>query len=402
MTLPQAHSFPCSNCGARLEYDATCRAMKCPYCRSEQAIDIGSSHGVREIPIEEGYRLALRGLGAPVTAIGCSECGATINVGEVERTAQCAFCGSHKVLPRAADPNLIRPESLVPFLVDQAAASQRFASWIRGLWFRPNDLKKLARVEQMGGVYIPFWTFDTLAQSRWTADAGYYYYETEHYTVVVNGRTETRTRQIRHTRWVPASGNRTDHYDDELVCASRGLPGDLVRRISSFDTKTLIPYSPQFLAGWRAESYAIDLSDAWMQAEAAILATQEGRCADDIPGDTFRFLNVDSRLSRTTFKHVLLPIWIAAYRYRGKVYRFLVNGQTGEIAGKAPWSVWKIVSFVAFLVLAIALLAMAMMDDPAIEPTYSYEEPRDLAPLPTYTPQPMPIQPAQPSPLRAR
>lgn len=358
MTLPDAQTFPCSNCGARLEYDAGAQVLRCPYCQGQQAIELDPRADVREIPIEEGYRLALRGLAAPVTAVSCEECGATVNVSEGERTAQCAFCGSHKVLPRDADPNLIRPESLVPFQVDRAVASQRFASWIRSLWFRPSDLKKLARVEEMGGVYVPFWTFDARIRSRWTADAGYYYYVTEHYTVTVNGRTETRTRQVRHTRWVPASGRRADEYDDELVCASKGLPSELVAKVSSFDTQRLIPYSPQFLAGWRAESYAIELMAAWERARDLMLLEQERRCAGDVPGDTHRGLDVESQISHVTFKHVLLPIWIAAYRYQGEVYRFLVNGQTGEIAGKAPWSFWKIFFFTMAVLAAICAIAL--------------------------------------------
>lgn len=405
MTLPEAHRFPCSNCGANLVYDAASRAMICPYCRSQHEVGAApAGDSIREIPIEEGYRLALRGLGAPLLAITCTECGATVNVSEGERTAECAFCASHKVLPRSADPNLIRPESLVPFQVDKEAAKKRFASWIRKLWFRPSDLRKLARVEAMGGVYIPFWTFDAQVHSSWSADAGYYYYVSESYTITVNGRSERRSRRVRKTRWSPASGRRFDAYDDELVCGSRGLPEDLVRRVSSFDTQRLIPYSPQFLAGWRAESYAIDLLDAWELGKASIERQQERRCAGDIPGDTYRFLRVNNELSHITFKHVLLPIWIATFRYRGKPYRFLVNGQTGEIAGKAPWSVPKILLLVVIVLITILFIALAFAfadegPQDMTRPSHGYSEGYDLAPQPTHTPPPAPVVPSEPMQL---
>lgn len=364
MTLPEARTFPCSVCGAPLEYDAGTQAMKCRYCQGQQAVVLEAPpSSIREIPIEEGLQRAPRGLAAEVLAIVCGECGATVNVGQREMTAECTFCRSHKVLPQPADPNLIRPESLVPFAIDRAQAGQRFSTWLKQLWFRPNDLRKLARVEEMGGVYIPFWTFDADVFSKWTADAGYYYYETEHYTVTVNGRRESRTRQVRRTRWVPAWGRRSDHYDDALVCASKGLPRELVSGVSSFDTGQLLPYSPQFLAGWRAESYAVDLMLAWQQAQSMILAEQERRCAGDVPGDTHRFLSVDSEMSNVTFKHVLLPIWIAAYRYQGKVYRFLVNGQTGEISGKAPWSFWKIFFFVLTIAAMIGIFVILASEE---------------------------------------
>jgi hypothetical protein len=227
----------------------------------------------------------------------------------------------------------------VPFKVDKPGANSKFEAWLGALWFRPNDLKKMAKLQEMGGVYIPFWTFDAWARSDWTADAGYYYYETEYYT---DSEGERQSREVQRTRWEPASGWRQDFFDDTLVCASKGLPPELVAKFQTFDTKQLSPYQPEFLAGWRAESYAIDLMPAWGSAQEDMSRTQESRCGHDVPGDTHRALSVRNQFSHVTFKHVLLPIWIAAYRYNGKPYQFLVNGQTGEVVGKAPWSFWKI------------------------------------------------------------
>lgn len=357
MTAPHAHTFPCSTCGAKLVYDATTRTMRCPYCRGQQAVAVDDAAEIREIPLEHGLSRAPRGYATDVVAVSCGECGATVNFAPSEITADCTFCRSHKVLARHADPNLIRPESILPFFVDLASSKKAFTSWLGTLWFRPSDLRKLARVEEMAGVYVPFWTFDAHVDSRWTAQAGYYYYETEHYTVEVNGRTEHRTRQVRHTRWESAGGYRDDDYDDVLVCASKGLPADLAREIStSFNTETLKPYTPAFLAGWRAESYAIELYDAWATGLSIIEAEQERRCGNDVPGDTHRFLQVDNTVSDVTFKHTLLPVWIAAFRYRGKTYRFLVNGQTGAVSGHAPWSAWKITFFILFILAVIAAL----------------------------------------------
>ena len=88
--------------------------------------------------------------------------------------------------------------------------------------------------------------------------------------------------------------------------------------------------------------YAIDLMPAWGSAQQSMSETQRGRCSSDVGGDTHRNLFVQDQFSYVTFKHVLLPIWIAAYRYGDKPYQFLVNGQTGEVVGRAPWSFWKI------------------------------------------------------------
>lgn len=350
------HSFPCSNCGAKLAYDAGAQAMKCPYCGQQQAIpQQAGPPGGREIPIEEGMRLAARGFGTPVTQVSCRDCGATVNVTPGEQTAKCAFCGSQQVLTQESAGTAIRPESMVAFKVDKASANKKFEEWLGELWFRPNDLKRMAKLQEMGGVYIPFWTFDAWVRSDWTADAGYYYYETEYYT---DAEGNSQSRQVQRTRWEYSSGWRQDFFDDTLVCASKGLPPELVAKFQTFNTQQLTPYQPEFLAGWRAESYAIELMPAWGTAQQSMSQAQEGRCGHDVPGDTHRNLSVINQFSHVTFKHVLLPIWIAAYRYNGKPYQFLVNGQTGEVVGKAPWSFWKIFFFVLGIVAIITTIAV--------------------------------------------
>lgn len=352
---PSGDTFPCGQCGAKLGYDAGAQAMKCPYCGFQQAIPQAPGGLIREIPIEEGMRLAARGYGTPVSQVSCRECGATVNVPPGEQTATCTFCRSHQVLTQESAGTAIRPESVVPFKVDKNNANHRFEEWIGSLWFRPNDLKKMAKVEGFAGVYVPYWTFDARVDSSWTAEAGYHYYETETYTDEQGNR---QTRQVQKTRWEPARGRRTDAFDDVIVCASKGLPENLGDSFRTFNTGELTPYRPEFLAGWRAESYAIDLMPAWDTGQTIMASTQWSRCRGDVPGDEQRNLHVDNHFSHVTFKHVLLPVWIAAYRYQDKPYQFLVNGQTGEVIGKAPYSFWKIFFFVLFLIAVVVGIAI--------------------------------------------
>jgi hypothetical protein len=259
------------------------------------------------------------------------------------------------VLEQSENSNALRPESLLPFQIDKPRANQAFARWLGKLWFRPSDLKRMARVQEVSGVYVPFWTFDAHVDSFWTADAGYHYEETERYTAEENGRTVTRERTVQHTRWEPAEGQRGDDFDEVLVCGSVGLPRELAEGLHTFDTSKLVPYAPGYLAGWRAEEYAVDLQQGFGQAQEKMAAKQQERCAGDVPGDTHRDLQVQNQFSDVTFKHVLLPVWIAAYRYNNKVYRFLVNGQTEEVVGDAPWSAAKILSFILAIGAAIGL-----------------------------------------------
>jgi ribosomal protein S27E len=350
----KSQRFKCDNCGAEQSYDATSGKLKCSHCGATRDVPVGTGNVV-EYDFYSGLAAAPKGLaaGGGTRASKCQECGANVVFPDGTTAAKCTFCGSAKVLDQAENQNAIRPESLLPFGVDKKRANQAFGDWLGKLWFRPSDLKRMAKVQEVAGVYVPFWTYDAHVDSSWTAEAGYYYYEEEEYTTQENGETVVRTRQVQRVNWERAWGQRADDYDDVLVCASQGLPRELADKLRTFDTHQLVPYSPGFLAGWRAEEYAVDLADGFTHAQQKMEAEQQRRCASDVPGDTQRNLRVDNTYSAITFKHVLLPLWIAAYRYKNEIYRFLVNGQTGEVVGKAPWSWVKIALFVLSIMAVI-------------------------------------------------
>jgi predicted RNA-binding Zn-ribbon protein involved in translation (DUF1610 family) len=369
-----------------MAFDAPSQQMKCPYCghtapvppRQQQAPAGAQTDGPaaegqaapaqapapvgahQERSLQEGLQAqaqqAGQGYGTPVQTMKCQTCGATVSFAGTEVSKNCDFCGSQHVLEQESHRRVITPQSLVPFGVDEAKAKQSFKGWLGGLWFRPSDLKKKARVGAINGVYIPYWTFDAQVYSQWRAEAGHYYYEQEAYT---DANGQKKTRQVKKTRWEPAAGQRQDVHDDVLIVASQGLSRPIAHRLSTFDTSKLVPYDPQYLAGWRAEEYAVELQDAWQEAQQKIEQEQRNRCASDVPGDTQRSLQVQNQFSGETFKHVLLPLWIASYRYGGKPYQFLVNGQTGEVKGEAPLSWVKIILFILTIVAIIAAIVLA-------------------------------------------
>lgn len=363
----QADQFRCDNCGGVLLYDPKVRGLQCKHCKA--AADPGrlaplEGYRVQEVPLAEGLSRPHLGLGVQLEGIECRECGAAVNVQPGERSTTCVYCASPTVVTVNRSESTITPESLIPFLVPQETASDNFKKWLSGLWFRPNDLSKLAKLEQIHGVYVPFWTFDATVHSAWQAERGHYYTETETYTETENGETVTKTREVRHTRWELAWGERIDSYDDVLVCASKGVPEKLADQLCTFATGQLQPYSPGYLCGWRAESYAIDLPSAWRKGQSKIESSQHDRCAGDIGGDTYQGLSVSNSYRDETFKHVLLPVFVAAYRYKDKPFQVLVNGQTGEVVGNAPYSIWKILLLIV-VILAAVFLAVWALDEGA-------------------------------------
>ena len=379
-TLGKTKKYPCPQCNAELVYSAAKGRMVCNYCGYEAPVEQAASVGevqtraevdqaaverVEEHALEEGLRLEAKaeGWGTPTRSFKCNSCNATITVEPNVTATECPFCGSHHVFALEESTKVIKPESLLPFRIDQRTAIAKFRTWLGKGWFRPNDVKRIAANAEarLQGVYLPFWTFDAQTFSRWRAMAGYYYYVTQRYTVTVNGRPQTRTRRVRKIRWRPAHGTHSEFFDDVLVYATRSVEEKILRKIYPFDTKKLVPYRPQYLAGWKAEEYQIGLQEGWKMAQEIIKERVRAACANKVPGDTYRDLVVNTTFSNVTFKHVLLPVWIASYRYGNKVYHFMVNGQTGKVQGEAPISWWKVALAVLIVLLLLACILGTMI-----------------------------------------
>jgi DNA-directed RNA polymerase subunit RPC12/RpoP len=347
----------CKNCGAQVTWDPDEDALVCAYCQTSTRVPRADGKIVEHTIAEAGT--AARGLGVDVKVARCQRCGAQVTFDERTTSQSCVFCGSAQVLEQTANRNALRPESLIPLDVGRAAGEKEFRTWLSRLWFRPTALQNQREFAAVG-VYVPFWTFDASVHSDWSADSGTYYYVTEPTVVIVNGRPSVRMRQVQKVRWEPAWGARDDVYDDLLVHASKGLPEKLALELGAFDTKALVPYRPEYLAGWRAEEYAVDLEAGFANARATIEARQAERCGGDVPGDTHRDLRVQNRLADVRWKHVLLPVWSLTYRFQGRGYAVLVHGQTGKVVGEAPYS-WIKILLLAFAIGIVVLAAVGIL-----------------------------------------
>jgi hypothetical protein len=203
---------------------------------------------------------------------------------------------------------------------------------------------------------VPYWTYDADTKSRYSGERGTVYYVTR--TVVRNGKRVQE--QVPQIRWQPASGRVARFFDDVLVLASRSLPRSFADGLAPWGLGALTAYRPDYLSGFRAEGYTIDLDEGKDEARRVMDAQILTDIRRDIGGDAQRVQSVDTEVSNVTFKHVLLPVWLAAYRYRGKPYRFVVNGQTGKVQGERPWSAVKIA--IAVILAAAVLLGLSLAE----------------------------------------
>jgi len=351
----QQQQFPCKNCGANLQFAPGTTSLVCPYCGTMNEIaPPAAGEGVEEIDFAAS--LSAEDLQEQIT-VRCGTCGAETTLAPNVTAGRCPFCGAG-IVAQGSSKKSIKPKSLLPFRVTHEQAGQSFKQWIGSLWFAPRELKRRADRAQIAGVYIPCWTYDCGTQSRYTGERGDDYWTTETYTTFENGRSVMRTRQVRRTRWWPVSGTVGDDFDDVLVLASRSLPPGYAEALEPWDLNELVPYRDEYLSGFVAESYQVGLPEGFEVAKGIMDGTIRGTVARDIGGDHQRIHSLDTRYFNVTFKHALLPVWISAYRFHDKTFRFLVNARTGEVQGERPYSWVKITLTV---LAAIVLIAMIML-----------------------------------------
>ena len=345
--------FPCPSCGARLDFDPSVRGLKCPYCGYEQAVQKGDDGDVLERDIDEyldredGHGKAIPGR---ETQTRCPGCGAVVLLEEKVHTERCPFCTTALENKPESAEGMIPPESLIPFAVELRDARDGFSKWLISLWFAPTKLRTAARLGQLTGVYLPYWTYDAQTVTFYDGQRGDDYYTTQTYTTRdANGNTSTQTRQVRHTRWTSVSGDVSHFFDDVLVPASHSVPDDLLGRAAPWPLTKLEPFQPDYLSGFRAERYSVGLKEGFGNAKQMMQPVLDRLVRQDIGGDHQRVYSQKTRYSAVTFKPLLLPFWVAVYRYHEKTYQVLVNGHTGKVAGYRPYSWLKIVRAILLL-----------------------------------------------------
>lgn len=331
--------YPCAQCGAQLVFAPGTTHMKCPYCSHEEEVPASEAQ-IEELDFHEYLSTHLPAVAQePDRVLHCNQCGAEFTWPENKESGSCPFCGSNVVVP-ANPESRIEPKSVLPFAVDLKMAREKFKVWIGSRFWAPNNLKQLALVENgLRGCYIPYWTYDTFATTAYTGMRGEHYYETESYT---DSNGNRQTRQVQKTRWYPASGVVFNDFDDVLVLASEHLPPRYAQAMSSWQLANLAPYDSKYLSGFVAMRYDRGLEEGFEVAKTIMDPTIRSSICRDIGGDTQQIASYNTQYDRLTFKHILLPIWSGAYRYGGRSWAYLVNGQTGEIRGEAPVSAWKV------------------------------------------------------------
>ncbi|AWX44674.1 hypothetical protein HME9304_01677 [Flagellimonas maritima] len=330
----------CANCGAELKYKPGTTNITCEYCGHEEVITI-DERGFKELELSP----YLKKMGAQkhseeISMLHCKNCGANQHVEENYKSLHCIYCSMPLVIEDAYKEEWILPGAVLPFQIEKEKSFAIFQKWVGKLWWAPNKLKKAALDPQFTkGLYLPYWTFDAQLSASYTGQRGEYYYENQSYR---DSKGKKQTRRVRKTRWYPASGNVSGFVDDTLIEASQQKTGRIPKKIAYWNLKKLQPFNSGFLSGFVTEKYTIPLKEGHLLSKDVARNIATRWCKQDIGGDTQQVSSMNMSLSEETFKHILLPIYISAYRFKGKEYNFFINGENGQISGTRPYSFWKI------------------------------------------------------------
>ncbi len=339
-----AVTFLCPQCGGHMFFDARLHNLTCEYCGFVQVTEQQKPAETAQqtldfvLPTTRGHRWA-----EAQHRLTCEQCGAVTLMPEGQKALNCPYCGSRQLIESGETTELVDPQAIGLFKIDQQEAARRIKQWLLSGTFIPDDLRKKVRSSTLRAAYYPFWSFDGTLEMHWSCE--------------VNEGTG------RNPHWISQSGAAYDNFDDVLVPGFRALDREQLSTIEPFDLEDIVDFKSEYLAGWNAIAYDVSLADASLKAREKV-AHQLRRDLPDRVLIGLQKRNLQSgglNWSGMIFTHLLLPIWVGAYRYKNNTYRVLVNGQTGKAGGERPRDPLKLLGIIAFVTISLVLILFVLI-----------------------------------------
>lgn len=329
----EINTYQCPACTGPLRYDGETGKLQCDYCDSSFEVSyIEQLNAPKEEQAQAAYEetnwddsnLEQWGVGEGMRAYVCPSCGAELICDDTTVATSCPYCGNPTVVPGQFAGGL-KPDCILPFKLDKEAAKAALAKLYKGKKFLPSSFAANNRIEEIKGIYVPFWLFDGQAD----ADVQF---------------TGTRTRAYRSGDYEITE---TDHYDIRRagtvefekipVDASSKMPDEYMDAIEPFDYKDLKPFSSAFLPGYLADKYDVSAQDSAARADERATNTALAAMESDVTGyGTCVAYNKNVQLRRGKVHYGLLPVYMLTTKWNGADYMFAMNGQTGKLIGNMP------------------------------------------------------------------
>ncbi len=344
-----ADSVKCSACGSNLVFNPESKTLTCPHCGTQQSF--GETSLAEELDLIAGFEGGTLAFDDKTIAFSCDSCGAKVVLNKNQTAKSCPFCGTAHVR-KMQELSGVKPNAVIPFAFEQDNAVSLSRAWAKKRFFAPSKFKKEVSADNVKGVYVPCFTFDSQTTSCYEGRIGI----TKTRTVGSGKNKRTQTYVV----WRNIRGTFNYSFDDLLVSAGEKIGQTQLNKISPFDTNNSIAFEEKCLLGFAAYHYDKELKDCWSDAKKNIDSRLRSLILGQYVHDRVAYLNVSTSHKSVTYKYVLLPVYVGNYSFKKKLYNFYVNGCTGKVCGKTPKSIIKILitAVVAIaVVVGIALLA---------------------------------------------
>ena len=338
----------CPACGANMVYDSERGKLYCEHCGTEVEVRAGTSE-------EQDFERLLSRTdewGAETHVYRCENCGAREILSDGEIAGKCPFCGTTNIV-KTDELSGLKPNAVVPFSVATEDAVKRVRLWAKRRWLSPRKFRRGARPENVSGIYTPAFSFDTSADAWYTGVLGKYYYRSRR----VNGRIVRE----RYLKTFPIRGSYSSFFDDILVQASDKIGQDSLDALQPFDTGESREYRPEYLSGFAAGQYTKDGLACWADARGLIRARLKSDILSRYVYDTVVSFQMDFQCRNTTYKYLLLPVYVGHCGWKKKLYHFFVSGHNGKVTGKAPVSAVKVGLLVLLGIALVVGIALCFM-----------------------------------------
>lgn len=321
--------YKCPNCGGRVEFNSSTQNMKCPYCDSEFAVEEAS---VEKEQSAKGT--SIKDMETGLKTYICQSCGGELVTDESTSAAVCPFCESPVVLSERIS-GAFRPDQLIPFKISKEAAQKALLEYYKGKIYLPDAFVEKNHLDEIKGVYVPYWVYNLTA----TAQGGY------------KCRKETsHRREDRDGYWVITDSAVYDvmrtgniRFKNIPVDASPKMDDRTMEALEPFDFRGAVPFDAAYLSGFSADRYDETGGALMSRVKDRIEKDCTYALAQTIRGyDTAENTSIEVSISQAEKPiYMLCPVWILNTSFGDEKYRFVVNGQTGKIAGKLPIDVKK-------------------------------------------------------------
>jgi predicted Zn-ribbon and HTH transcriptional regulator len=359
-----AINFTCPSCGAPQKFSPATGTLICEFCGKETPIEKADTP-IREHSLNHALQTLDQTPNQLIEKqVHCKKCGSEFTLTPYAFSTNCPYCGTPAITDFVKE---ITPQSLIPFKLTHKEAQARFKAWVGSLWFAPSAFTKyLDGDNKLSGYYLPYWTYDSDTITHYQGERGDIYYVTVTKTVIdEQGRRRQMQVQEPRIRWTPVSGSVTLSFDDITIGASQTVTRTILRALEPWDTSALQPFDEKYLSGFEAEEYTVGLDNGFEYAKIRMQRHIEAAIRRDIGGDQQQITSVQTQYLHTTYKNILLPIWLATFEWDGKTYRYAVNAQTGKVSGERPYS-WLKIFFAVLSAAAVAGGALYLNAHPEI------------------------------------